>query len=120
MDPMAVIGLLLDGAEVLFENIKIILVLSANIAGMGALIFWGIIASRANSESSKHGVALLSMGVCGFVLVSYTIVAISRMWPLALSILSNGLLILSLLALATGLPVFIKKKEPSPFDSATS
>jgi hypothetical protein len=111
MSPMAVIGLLFDGAQVLFDNIKIILVFGANVIGIGVLVFWGISAHRANSESSKHGVALLSTGVCGFVLVSYAIVAISRIWPLALPILSNGLLILLLLALGTGLLLIYKKKD---------
>lgn len=119
MNPMTLIGLLFDGAQVLFENIKSISVLSVNIIGIGVLAFWGISAHRANSEWSKNGVALLSTGLCGFVLVSYAIVAISRIWHLALPILSNGLLIIVLLALATGLLLALKKKTSS-VDSAAS
>lgn len=112
---MTVIGLLFDGAQVLFDNIKIISVFGANVIGTGILIIWGTAkrAGRANSEWSKNGIALLSAGLCGFVLVSYAIVAISRIWHSTLSILSNGLLIVSLLALLTGLLLFIKKRDLS-------
>jgi hypothetical protein len=119
MNPMTVIGLLYDGAQILFENSKIISVFVANVIGIGVLVFWGISPKRANREVSKDWVALLSMGICGFVLVSYAIVAISRIWPLALPILSNSLLIVSLLAFVIGLLLFIKKKI-SPVDSAAS
>ena len=106
---MTDLGLFLEGAEVLLENIKIVSVLSANIIGIGVLVVLGISAKGIKSEWRKHGVALLSTGVCVFVLVSYAIVAISRIWHSALSNLSNGLLILSLLGLATGLLLFTKK-----------
>jgi hypothetical protein len=109
MNPITVIGLLSDGAQVLLENIKIISILSANIIGIGVWVLWGISANRANREWSKNGVALLSIGICGFVLVSYAIVAISRIWNVALPILSNGLLILSLLSLGAGLLLYVKK-----------
>jgi hypothetical protein len=119
MNPMTFIGLLFDGAQVLFENSRIISVSSVNIVGTGVLVLWGISANRAGSEASTYWVALLSMGMCCFVMVSYAIVTISLIWHLALPILSNGLLILVLLALATRLLLAIKKKS-SPVDSAAA
>jgi hypothetical protein len=113
MNPMTVIGLLFDGAQVLFENIRIISVLSANIIGIGLWVLLGISANRANREWSKDGIALLSTGICGFVLVNYAIVVISRIWHSALPILSHGLLILSLLAFIVGLLLSIKNKDLS-------
>src|ERR1044071_4774168 len=110
MNPMTVIGLLFDGAQVLFENSRMIAVLSANIIGMGLWVLLGISVNRADREWSKHGIAFLSTGVCGFVLVNYAIVIISRIWPSALPILSQGLLILSLLAFIVALLLSIKKK----------
>src|ERR1044071_5364699 len=111
MTPMTLIGLLFDGAQVLFEHRWIILVLSANFIGIGLWVLWGISANRANRESSTDGIAVLSTGICGFVLASYAIVAISRIWHVALPVLSNGLLIVALLALVTRLLPFIKKKS---------
>ena len=119
MNPITVIGLFFDGAQVLFGNIKIISALSANIIGIGAWILLGISANRADKDWRQNGVAFLSMGICGFVLVSYAIVAISSIWHLALPILSNGLLIFSLLGIVLSLFRLLKKKT-SPVDSATS
>lgn len=113
MNLLALIGLLFDGAQVLTESIKIILILSVHIIGIGVLTVWGISASRANGEWHNHWVASLSLGLCGFVLLSYAIVAISRIWYWALPILPNGLLILSFLACAIGLLISIKKKHHS-------
>ena len=109
MNPMTMIGLLLDGAQVLFENIKIISILSANIIGIGIWVLWGIFANRVNREWSQNGVALLSIGMSGFVLLSDAIVVISRIWHLALPILSEAMLLLSLLAIVTRLLLFLKK-----------
>lgn len=120
MNPMNLVGLLFDGAQVVVENIKIISVLSANIVGIGILVFWGISANRASREWSKNGIALLSMGVCAFVLASYGIVAISRIWHGALPILSNGLLLLSSVAIVLGLFHLIKKKTSPAVSAAFS
>jgi hypothetical protein len=87
--------------------------------GIGVFGFWGMFASRAQVEWSKNGVALLSIGISGFVILSYAIVAISSIWPLALPILAKGLLILSLLAFAIAFLLFVKKKV-SPAGSAAS
>lgn len=113
MSSMTLIGLLFDGAQVLSENVVVISVLSVNIIGMGVLVFTGFFANRANSAWRMDGVALMSTGLCTFVLVSYVIVVISGIRYLALSILSNGLLVLSLLACVAGLLYLIKKKHPS-------
>jgi hypothetical protein len=110
MSPDAFLRLLLDGAQVLFENTKVLLVLSLNILGIGLLASQGIPIHRPNREWQKDGVAVLSAGISGFVLLSYGITAISRVWNLALPVLANGLLIVSLLAATTGLLISIKKK----------
>jgi hypothetical protein len=113
MNPMTLIGLLVDGAQILFANSRIISVLSVNIIGMGLWVILGISTNQADREWSKYGIALLSTGVCGFVVVNYAIVVISRIWHSALPILSQSLLILSLLALIAGLLLSIKKKHLS-------
>lgn len=119
MNPINMISLLLDGTQVLFEHIKVIAVLSVNILGIGAWVLMGISPDRAKREWNKSGTALLSMGICGFVLLSYAIIAVSRIWYSALPVLSNGLLIFSLLGLGTGF-LFLLKKKTFPFDSAIS
>jgi hypothetical protein len=113
MSLIALIGLLFDGAQVLVENSKSILLLSVQITGIGVLAFWGISGGRAKGEWHHAGVASLSLGLCGFVLLSYAIVALSRIWHAALPILSSGLFVLSFLGCAAGFLVYIKKKASS-------
>ena len=117
MNLIALIGLLFDGAQVLVENLKLILIFSVQILGIGVLTSWGISTSRAKGEQT-HWVAALSLGLCGFVLLSYAIVAMARVWPATLPVLSNGLFLLSFLGCAIGFLGFIKKKN-SLVDSLT-
>jgi hypothetical protein len=118
MNLIALIGLLFDGTQVLVENIEMILILSVGIVGIGLLAFWGVTTGRAKGEH-HHWVATLSLGLVGFVLLSYVIVAISRVWHASLAFLSNGLFLLSCLGCAIGFLGFLKKKS-SPVDSLTS
>jgi hypothetical protein len=117
MNLIALIGLLFDGTQVLEENLEIILIFSVNILGIGLLAFWAVANGRAKREH-HHWVATLSLGLGGFVLLSYVIVAISRIWHASLAFLSNGLFLLSCLGCAIGFLGFIKKKS-SPVDSRT-
>jgi hypothetical protein len=110
MSLIALIALLFDGTQVLVENIEMILILSVQIMGIGVLTVWGISASRAKGEHN-HWVASLSLGLCGFVLLSYVIVAISRIWHATLPILAMGMLIVSSLGVVMGFLSFIKKKN---------
>jgi hypothetical protein len=115
MNLIALIGLLFDGAQVLVENLRMILIFSVQILGIGVLTFWGISTRRAKGELT-HRVAILSLGLCGFVLLSYAIVAISRIWHATLPILAIGMLIVSSLGVVMGFLSFIKKKK-LPVDS---
>lgn len=110
MNPLTAIGLISDGAQTLVENIEVICVLMANIIGIGVLFSWPLSLNPANGEWRKNGVAILSIGICGFVLLSYAIIAVSRIWHTALPVLSNGLLLFALLALGISLLTSIKKK----------
>jgi hypothetical protein len=112
MNLIALLGLLFDGAQVLVENLKMILIFSIQIFGIGVLTSWGISNSRANGQHT-HWVAFLNLGLCGFVLLSYAIVAISRVWHAALPILAMGMLTVSSLVVLIRFLVFIKKKERS-------
>lgn len=110
MNPTAMINLLLDGAQVFIENIKIISILIVNLLGIGILLFKVVDSRQSNSEQNPDAAAMWSLGICGFVLASYAIVAISKIWHEALPILSSGLLLAALLAFAAGFLHRIKKK----------
>lgn len=110
MNPLTAIGLISDGAQILVENIEIICILMANIIGIGVLFSWCMTLNPANSKWRKNGVAVLSIGIGGFVLLSYAIIAVSRIWQKTLPVLSTGLLLLALLAIGISLLTFTKKK----------
>lgn len=110
MTPLQLVGLLFDGTQVLLTHSRMVALLSVQILGIGALGIWGVSAAQ-ETEIQDRWVAGLSLGLCGFVLLSYALVGIATIFHLSLSGLAMGMLIFSSLGVAMGVLIFVKKKN---------